>query len=70
MKIDNDLIKFKYNKNTNIITIEQTKKLKKIILKMTKTLKKLNKFFEKLDKLGIDASCEINIGDTVNKEQL
>ena len=30
MKIDNDLIKFKYNKNTNIITIEQTKKLKKL----------------------------------------
>ena len=56
MKIDNDLIKFKYDKNTNTITIEQTKKL--------------NKFFEKLDKLGIDASCEISIGDTVNKEQL
>ena len=67
MKIDNDLIKFKNDKNTNTITIEQTKKLKKIILKM---IKKLNKFFEKLDKLGIDASCEINIGDTVNKEQL
>ena len=70
MKIDNDLIKFKYDKNTNIITIEQTKKLKKIILKMIKTLKKLNKSFEKLDKLGIDASYEISIGDIVNKEQI